>query len=604
MIVRLFAAALALVALPAMAKPRVLPAELVWPNGVPGGAEPVKEESNAVDVWNVTTPSYQAFLPPKGKGNGAAMIIAPGGGFRLLSMAKSQKVAEWFVERGVAAFVLKYRLVTRLPGETPEAQRDRLNATMRSEDRGTRAAEDGIQALRLIRARAGQYGIDPQRIGVVGFSAGGHVAGMMALASEPERPNLVGLIYGMPFLTPPPPLPPANLPWPPGTPKEPWLRPAATPAPGALPPHFMVVAQDDTAVGNGFRDYYEALYVAGYRPEAHIYEKGGHGFVLKKQGLTSDYWIDEFYWWIEARGFLKAPAAAKTFTDCKLDCPEMVVIAPGKFRMGADGGEEGRPEGPPHDVAIAKPFALGRFEVTNAQYERFIADTGRVPTKSCRSWDRKSNSVSEGADADFRKPGIGAGDGAPQIPVVCVSWRDAKAYVGWLAKKSGKPYRLPTEAEWEYAARAGSPEDYAWGKDPAAGCGWANTLDRRAIASGMLPAFQEKAGEPAHARCDDAQAGAAPVGSYKPNAFGLYDMTGNVWEWTEDCYAAPYAPDVPTDGSAYQVKGECARRAVRGGSWMTVPFRNRPAWRGRDPEDQVSWIFGMRVARDLDAKGR
>lgn len=605
MIMRFCALALALIAIPAFAKPTVLPTELVWPDGVPGGIADVSEQSDANNVWNVTTPSYQAYLPPKDKATGAAVVVAPGGGFRFLSIHKEgTQVAEWLNERGIAAFVLKYRTIPRLPGESADAQRDRLNATMATQDRGTLAAEDGIQALRLIRARAAKYGIDPHRIGTVGFSAGGHVSGMMALAGEAERPDFVGLIYGMPFITPPPPLPVANLPWPPGTPKEPWLRPAPTPAPGALPPHFMVIAQDDEIAGQGFRQYYAAMLGAGYKPEVHLYDKGNHGFGMSKRGLTTDYWIDEFYWWIAAHGFLKALPAPHAFTDCKQACPEMVVVQPGRFRMGADGGEEGRPEGAPHDVTIAKPFALGRFEVTNAQYEAFIADTGRTPTKGCRSWDRKANSVTQGPDADFRKPGEGAGNGAPDIPVVCVSWRDAKAYVAWLAKKTGKPYRLPTEAEWEYAARAGSQDDYPWGNDPAGGCGFANTLDKKANGSGMLPAFQEKPGEPSYVRCDDGQAGAAPVGSYKPNAFGLYDMTGNVWEWTEDCYVAPYAADVPTDGSAYQVKGDCPRRAVRGGSWMTVPFRNRPAWRGRDPEDQVSWIFGMRVARDLDAKGR
>lgn len=602
---RLIPLALALIASPLWARSRMLPVEQVWPQGVPGGAGPVREEQDAEKVWNVTTPTYQAFLPPRGKGNGAAVIVAPGGGFRFLSIHKEgTEVARWLNDRGIAAFVLKYRLVTRLPGETAEAQRDRLNASMRSEDRGTRAAEDGIQALRLIRSRADRYGIDPRRIGVVGFSAGGHVAGMMALAPEPERPDFAGLIYGMPFVTPPPPLPAANLPWPEGTPKEPWLRPPPKPAPGALPPHFMVIAQDDEIAGQGFRQYYAAMLDAGYKPEVHLYDKGNHGFGMLKRGLTTDYWIDEFYWWMQARGFLKAPPAPRVFSDCKDDCPQMVVVPAGKFRMGAEGGEDGRPEGAPHNVTIRRPFAIGKMEVTNAQYARFIAETGRIPTKGCRSWDKQANSVIEGPDADFRKPGLGAGDGAPDIPVVCVSWRDAKAYVGWLSKKTDKPYRLPTEAEWEYAARAGSQDDYPWGQDPAAGCGQANVLDKRAIASGMLPAFQEKAGEPAHARCDDGHSGAAPVGSFKPNAFGIYDMTGNVWEWTEDCYVAPYAADVPTDGSAYQVKGQCGRRAVRGGSWMTVPFRNRPAWRGRDPEDQVSWIFGMRVARDLDVKGR
>lgn len=160
---RLGVLALALFASPVFAKPRVLPAELVWPNGVPGGAEQVQEEESKDRVWNVSTPTYQAFLPPKGKGNGAAVIVAPGGGFRFLSMHKEgTQVAEWLADHGIAAFVLKYRTVPRLPGETADAQRDRLNADMRSEDRGKPGAEDGIQALRLIRARAAKYGIDPR----------------------------------------------------------------------------------------------------------------------------------------------------------------------------------------------------------------------------------------------------------------------------------------------------------------------------------------------------------------------------------------------------------------------------------------------------------
>ena len=324
---RFLALFLALAASPTLAAPRVLPAEAVWPDGVPGEAVSVQEQADADTVWNVTTPSYQAFLPQRGKGKGAAVIVAPGGGFRHLSIHKEgTQVAEWLAARGIAAFVLKYRLVPRLPGETAEAQRSRLNASMRDEDRGTRAAEDGVQALRLIRARAARYGVDPNRIGVVGFSAGGHVAGMMALANVAERPNFVGLIYGMPFVTPPPALPAANLPWPPGTPAEVWLRPAPTPAPGALPPHFMVMAQDDVIAGTGFRAYYEALYTAGYLPEVHLYEKGGHGFGMKPQGRSSDRWIEQFYAWIEARGLLKASVAPRTFTDCRDLCPEMVVV--------------------------------------------------------------------------------------------------------------------------------------------------------------------------------------------------------------------------------------------------------------------------------------
>jgi acetyl esterase/lipase len=314
MILALAALGAILAANPAFAgKLRILAPEQVWPQGVPlpgdwpgASAQPVTEGTSADGemVWNVTQPSYQAFLPAPGKANGASVIIAPGGGFRVLSIRNSgTKVAEWLAARGIAAFVLRYRLVHMLPGETPESMRVRLNRTIPVGRLGEPAAADGIQALRLIRARSARYGIDPQRIGVIGFSAGGHVAGMMALAKEPaERPAFAGLIYGMPFSTPLPPVPPANLPFPAGTPSEPWLQPKPTPAPGALPRLFMAMAQDDVSVGSGFRAFYDTLYAAGYRPELHLYHKGSHGFGMKRQGTTSDHWIEEFHWWLEAEG--------------------------------------------------------------------------------------------------------------------------------------------------------------------------------------------------------------------------------------------------------------------------------------------------------------
>ncbi|MBH0113292.1 formylglycine-generating enzyme family protein [Novosphingobium sp. YJ-S2-02] len=297
-------------------------------------------------------------------------------------------------------------------------------------------------------------------------------------------------------------------------------------------------------------------------------------------------------------------APGTVFADCEDVCPQMVAIAPGGFVMGADAGEEGRPEGAPHRVEIGYGFALGRTEVTNAQYARFVAATGHPVSTGCRSIDAASGKVEKMPEADFRHPGPGAGEGAPQLPVVCISWTDAQAYVAWLSETTGHHYRLPTEAEWEYAARAGSSADYSWGSSADAGCAHANMLDEDGAQGGMIPVFggQAKGEAPAipHARCRDGHAGAAPVASYAPNAFGLYDMIGNVWEWTQDCYAAPYPQAVPSDGSAYVAPAtQCPLRAVRGGSWISTPFRNRVSWRGRDPVDQVTWIFGLRVARDL-----
>jgi acetyl esterase/lipase len=195
-----------------------------------------------------------------------------------------------------------------LPGETNETMRERVNRSpaLANGVSGQPATTDGLEALRQIRAGAARFGIKPDKVGVVGFSAGGHIAGMMALAdAQRDRPDFAGLIYGMPFLNPPPPLPAANLPFLAGTPKEPWLQPRPTPAPGALPPLFMAAAQDDMIAGTGFRQFYEALYGAGYRPELHMFYRGGHGFGMKPQGSSADHWIDEFYWWIEAQGLTK-----------------------------------------------------------------------------------------------------------------------------------------------------------------------------------------------------------------------------------------------------------------------------------------------------------
>jgi len=295
------------------------------------------------------------------------------------------------------------------------------------------------------------------------------------------------------------------------------------------------------------------------------------------------------------------------FRDCAKACPAMVAVPAGSFIMGADAGEEGRPEGAPHPVTIARPFALGMREVSNAEYALFLAETGHVTSRGCRSFVRATGKVEAIEDADFRHPGEGAGDGAPDMPVVCVSWLDAKAYTAWLSRKSGKPYRLPSEAEWEYAARAGSKGDYPWVGGTAAACRYANLLDKDGMADGALAVFGGAGGLPAAVPCSDSHAAVAPVGSYPANAYGLQDMTGNVWEWTRDCYIAPYPADAPRDGRPVEVSGPCPRRAVRGGSWMSAAFRNRVSWRGRDPEDQVSWIFGFRVARDLmphERKGR
>ncbi len=283
------------------------------------------------------------------------------------------------------------------------------------------------------------------------------------------------------------------------------------------------------------------------------------------------------------------PRAGAGFRDCA-DCPAMIVVPAGKFLMGAEGGEEGRPEGPVRDVRIARDFALGRTEVTQREFATFVAATGRTMGGGCQVWEGEWKFP---ADADWTNPGYGRVPFDDE-PVACVSWEDAQAYVEWLAARTGQDYRLPSEAEWEYAARGGTATEYFWGNGAGPGtpaCRFGNVYDE----AGRKTSGFDWAPFP----CDDGHGQAAPVGSYEPNPFGLHDMIGNVWEWTADCYQAPY-PEQPVDGSAVgTVAGACERRVARGGSWITRPSRQRVTFRGRDPPGTLYSFFGFRVARNL-----
>ncbi len=283
-------------------------------------------------------------------------------------------------------------------------------------------------------------------------------------------------------------------------------------------------------------------------------------------------------------------AAGTVFQDCP-ECPQMVVVPPGQFDMGeAEGAEAGRFEGPVRRVRIDYSYAVGRFELTNAQYRRFVEATGHATAGT------GCNVVSQGKliampGSSWADPSYGRSI-ADNEPVACIRWSDAVAYVAWLSGRTGKRYRLLTEAEWEYAARAGTQGRFTWdAADMRAACLVANVHD---LAGARGP---EKLPFPP-VDCDDGHVGVAPVGSLAPNAFGLYDMIGNVWEWIEDCYEMPYGA-APVDGSVQLAVG-CDRRGARGGSWRTDVARNRPAFRGRDPDALTSQLFGTRVARDLD----
>jgi len=232
------------------------------------------------------------------------------------------------------------------------------------------------------------------------------------------------------------------------------------------------------------------------------------------------------------------------------EMPDMIPIPLGAFRMGSPDAEAGHEDNeyPTRQVVIVRPFLLGRHPVTFRQWDAFAASTGR-PRIPDEGWGREDR------------------------PVINVSWNDAQGYIAWLREVSGRPFRLPSEAEWEHAARAGTATAYHWG---------------------------DVAG-PEHARFFDpdlaAPPGTARVGGHPPNGFGVHDMLGNVWEWVEDCWNEFYI-GAPCDGSPWMA-GDCGRRVLRGGSWQDVARQIRCASRNRNGLDFRCNDYGFRIACDL-----
>ena len=287
------------------------------------------------------------------------------------------------------------------------------------------------------------------------------------------------------------------------------------------------------------------------------------------------------------------PPAGTVFRDCT-DCPEMVVIPTGSFVMGSPASEAGRDddEGPQRTVGISRAFAAGKFEVTRGQYARFASETKRPARGNCWYWNHaQGKGINDDRSKDWASPGFAQAD---DHPVVCVTWDDAQAYVQWLSRKSGKSYRLLTEAEWEYAARAYSIAARPWGGDPALACVHANVGDQSFVRA-VSPGEDRKWSNP-HG-CDDGSAYTSRVGRYAANRFGLHDMIGNAWEWVEDCWNDKYV-GAPTDGSAW-ISGDCARRVLRGGGWFNLPRDARSADRDGSVTAYRSGVLGFRLARTL-----
>ncbi|MBJ7533480.1 formylglycine-generating enzyme family protein [Rhodomicrobium vannielii ATCC 17100] len=260
------------------------------------------------------------------------------------------------------------------------------------------------------------------------------------------------------------------------------------------------------------------------------------------------------------------PGAGKTewFKDIA-DGPEMVVVPPGRFLLGSSKDEAGHTddEGPQHEVTITKPFAIARCAVTRGQFAKFVNETGYFAGSGSDSW---------------LNPGFEQDD---SHPVVYVNWDDAKAYAKWLSEKTGKAYRLLSEAEWEYACRAGATTPFWWGTSISTG--QANYNGNYAYGGGKKGDWRQRT---------------VPAEHFQPNPWGLYQVHGNVWDWCEDCWNANYQ-NAPSDGSTWNT-GDCNKRVLRGGSWYNNPRILRAAFRSGDSSGIRFSSGGFRVARTLN----
>lgn len=306
--------------------------------------------------------------------------------------------------------------------------------------------------------------------------------------------------------------------------------------------------------------------------------------------------------------------AGDEFRDCD-GCPVMVVVPAGSFTMGSTQEErvrEGLPkppkvpfdfaqfEQPMHEVAFTKPFAIGKYEISRGQYAEFIEETGYPTSSKCWAWDAKSDNYAEMAGwvvqqgKSWKDPGFTQED---DHPVVCVDFADTNAFAAWLSGKTGHVYRLPNEAEWEYAARAGTDTTRPWGNDIDASCDYTNVADNTLAATHPRPANYA---DFIPFDCDDGWVYTAPVQSFKPNAFGLHSVLGNVAEWTDDCFHESYE-GAPVDGSAWRDNYCALGTIVRGGGWYSFPWTVRSAHRVRGENlDTRYGATGFRLVRELE----
>lgn len=284
-------------------------------------------------------------------------------------------------------------------------------------------------------------------------------------------------------------------------------------------------------------------------------------------------------------------AQENTFKDCE-DCPEMIVIPSGEAWLGSEPYEANRREFeyPLRKVSIAYSLAVAKTEVTRGQFREFLSKSSYVmPEAPCNTWDHH-RLVGFDHNSTWDSPGFVQAD---DHPVVCVSYYDAVEYAKWLSKKTGESYRLLSATEFEYATRAGTRGPWFWGSRNTNACNYANVADKT---------FRKLHSYGAVFACDDGYERSSPVAKFEPNPWGLYDMIGNAWEWTEDCKHNTNKDKIPTDGSPWLAEdgGECDRRTPKGGGFLSGTGWVRAGAQARDRIGYRSHMLGFRVARVVE----
>jgi formylglycine-generating enzyme required for sulfatase activity/predicted esterase len=474
-------------------------------------------------------PFLTAFTPRAGTANGGAVLIVPGGGnIMLMYGGEGADIAEGFNDWGVTAFVLTYRLSPRYGDD----------ARLR----------DGERAMQLIRAHAADWNLDPAKIGMIGFSAGGSLARAVVAASSGSdasvRPDYLALIYGAGRATP-----------------DESLK--------NYPPTFLLSAAGDQGPSLANAQLFMDLTKAGAVAELHVYQRGRHGFGSAVGSSEFADWMPRLQGFLRVSGFLPAVQAAsasptsavKPLGTVNDGYGDYVSVPAGAFKMGDDSKVGLDRERPAHVVEL-DAYYISKFEVTNREWKKFRDDPGYddpkfwpngrvVPRDQIPYWTQANNHG-------------GNTPGSDNYPVIGVNWDAATAYCAWLSARTGKRYRLPTEAEWEKAARG-----------VVVNRSTANYVGAQAYDTVM------------------------PVGSFAGGAsiYGVFDMAGNVMEWCQDWYGRDYYSASPRKNPHGPATG--AYRVVRGGSFFVEAFDLRVtsrsvAW----PSFQAHRMIGLRPVRE------